>query len=339
MSEENNQLYYYHGDHLGSAQLVTDPEGEIYEQLEYTPYGELWVEYLKTTIEATPFRFTGKERDGEAGLYYFGARYLNPQTGMWLSADPAMGEYIPQALINDETKKYNQNLPGMGGVFNYVNLHAYHYAGNNPVKLVDSDGRGLDDFLRYQQEQQQRIDDIQSGRIGTFTQTQWKTHLGFGSNFAKTACAATSLLNTVAHAYTLETGEVMTLEMGSNLLKSAIAAGGIYESTGGIRRWDTALGAMAKEAGIKGQITYVDSGAGATWQIYSLFRGSEYNPATGKNEELTHFVNYSGNGNYFDVWNSKIENLTTNGRRTTIDRPIRGINYTPPGRVYDGGMH
>jgi hypothetical protein len=60
---------------------------------------------------------------------------------MWLSADPAMGEYVPQAPINDEAKKHNQNLPGLGGVFNYVNLHAYHYAGNNPVKLTDPDGR------------------------------------------------------------------------------------------------------------------------------------------------------------------------------------------------------
>jgi RHS repeat-associated protein len=71
--------------------------GKTYEQLEYTPYGELWVEHLETTIEAMPFRFTGRERDSETGLYYFGARYLNPQTSMWLSADPAMGEYIPQA--------------------------------------------------------------------------------------------------------------------------------------------------------------------------------------------------------------------------------------------------
>jgi RHS repeat-associated protein len=114
--------------------------GEIYEQLEYTPYGELWVEHLETTIEATPFRFTGKERDGETGLYYYGARYLNPQTSMWLSADPAMEEYIPQAPINDEAKKYNQNLPGMGGVFDVINLHVYHYAGNKPVMLTDPDG-------------------------------------------------------------------------------------------------------------------------------------------------------------------------------------------------------
>jgi RHS repeat-associated protein len=116
--------------------------GEIYEQLEYTPYGELWVEHVPV-VETTPFRFTGKERDGETGLYYFGARYLNPQTSMWLSADPAMGEYIPQAPVNDEAKKYNQNLPGMGGVFNHVNLHAYHYAGNNPVVLKDPDGNFL----------------------------------------------------------------------------------------------------------------------------------------------------------------------------------------------------
>jgi RHS repeat-associated protein len=121
-----------------------------YEHIEYTPYGELWVERTASDLAKTPFRFTGKELDEETGLYYYGARYLNPQTGMWLSADPAMGEYIPRAPIDDEARKYNQNLPGMGGVFNYVNLHTYHYAGNNPVKLTDPDGReeklGLGEF-------------------------------------------------------------------------------------------------------------------------------------------------------------------------------------------------
>jgi hypothetical protein len=52
-----------------------------------------------------------------------------------------MGEYIPRAPVNDEARKRNGNLPGMGGVFNTVNLHVYHYAGNNPVKLTDPDGR------------------------------------------------------------------------------------------------------------------------------------------------------------------------------------------------------
>jgi hypothetical protein len=37
----------------------------------------------------------------------------------------------------------------MGGVFNYVNLHVYHYAGNNPVKYTDPDGRDLKSWLYF----------------------------------------------------------------------------------------------------------------------------------------------------------------------------------------------
>jgi len=57
-----------------------------------------------------------------------------------MTPDPALESYIPVAPISDEAKKHNENLPGMGGVFNPVNLNVYHYAGNNPVKYVDPDG-------------------------------------------------------------------------------------------------------------------------------------------------------------------------------------------------------
>ena len=88
-------------------------------------------------------RPAGKELDSETGLYYFGARYLDPKTGRWLSGDPAISEYVPAAPVSDEARKRNGSLPGMGGVFNIVNLHVYHYAGNNPVMYVDPTGRTI----------------------------------------------------------------------------------------------------------------------------------------------------------------------------------------------------
>jgi len=86
-----------------------------------------------------------KELDEETNLCYYGARYLDPRTSRWIAGDPAIwqGDYIPVAPTNDEARKHNQNLPGMGGIFNIVNMHAYHYAGNNPVKYVDPDGRDI----------------------------------------------------------------------------------------------------------------------------------------------------------------------------------------------------
>jgi YD repeat protein len=52
----------------------------------------------------------------------------------------ALAEYIPVAPIHDQAREHNENLPGMGGVFNTVNLNVYHYAGNNPVKYNDPTG-------------------------------------------------------------------------------------------------------------------------------------------------------------------------------------------------------
>jgi RHS repeat-associated protein len=141
-NEERIKQYYYHSDHLGSAQLISNADGEEYERIEYTPYGELWIEKASAASNIDiPFRFTGKERDEETGLYYYGARYLDSKTSRWLSTDPALGDYIPGAPLNDEARKRNGNLPGMGGVFNTINSHLYHYAGNNPGKYTDPDGR------------------------------------------------------------------------------------------------------------------------------------------------------------------------------------------------------
>ncbi|WP_024468361.1 RHS repeat domain-containing protein, partial [Treponema pedis] len=126
--EQKAKRYYYHSDHLGSAQFVTDWRGKQYEHIEYTPYGELWIEETAPGIDKLPFRFTGKELDEETGLYYYGARYLDPKYSRWLSGDPALGEYMAGSSV------------GEGGIYNTVNFNVYHYGGNNPIKYIDPTG-------------------------------------------------------------------------------------------------------------------------------------------------------------------------------------------------------
>ena len=83
-------LYFYHSDHLGSTNYVTNDEGDIFQHLEYFPFGETWVEQTKD-FDGIPYLFTAKELDEETGLYYFGARYYDPRTSVWQSTDPALG--------------------------------------------------------------------------------------------------------------------------------------------------------------------------------------------------------------------------------------------------------
>ena len=84
------------------------------------------------------------------------------------------GDYIPGAPVNDEVRRNNNNLPGMGGIYNYVNMHVYHYGGNNPVKYVDPDGKTpwpyRAQFISFEQLVNERIALIRKqNRIATDT--------------------------------------------------------------------------------------------------------------------------------------------------------------------------
>ena len=159
-NEEKKVKQYYHNKHLGSEQFVTDWKGRQYEHIEYTPYGELWTYKSKTAmlflttynnflakqptglidetapgVDKLPLRFTGKELDTETGLYYYGARYLDPRYSRWLSGDPAITDYMAGTSA------------GEGGVYNTVNFNVYHYGGNNPIKYIDPTGMYTEDEI------------------------------------------------------------------------------------------------------------------------------------------------------------------------------------------------
>jgi RHS repeat-associated protein len=97
----------------------------------------------------TPYKFTGKELDAETGLYYFGARYYDAKISRWISTDPALEKYFPKPNDYDTEhdfywyyKQANiKKLKGHGGVFRPINLDNYRYCGNNPMVIIDPDGK------------------------------------------------------------------------------------------------------------------------------------------------------------------------------------------------------
>ena len=112
--DEEKDQYFYFQDHLGSSTYITTLNGEVAQYAAYTPYGELFREYRNVT----PYKFNGKELDAETGLYYYGARYYNPATALWLGVDPLASKY--------------------------PRVSPYVYCHSNPINRIDPDGR--DDY-------------------------------------------------------------------------------------------------------------------------------------------------------------------------------------------------
>ena len=117
--EYEEQIYFYHKDNLGSSTQISDIGANIVHHLEYMPYGENFYE-MRDTWE-TPYKFNGKEKDEETGLYYYGSRYYSPELSIWMSVDALSDKY-----------------PG---------LSPFMYCAGNPVILVDPDGKRLDKYF------------------------------------------------------------------------------------------------------------------------------------------------------------------------------------------------
>lgn len=81
---DNNAVYYYHYDGLGSVIALSDEAGEVVEQYSYDVFGSP----DRTSSIGNRFMFTGREYDTETGNYYYRARYYSPKIGRFLQTDP-----------------------------------------------------------------------------------------------------------------------------------------------------------------------------------------------------------------------------------------------------------
>jgi RHS repeat-associated protein len=82
-------IRYQQGNHLGSASLELDDQGQIITYEEYAPYGSTTYQAVRSHTEtAKRHRYTAKERDEESELNYHGARYYAAWMGSWIACDP-----------------------------------------------------------------------------------------------------------------------------------------------------------------------------------------------------------------------------------------------------------
>jgi len=105
------------------VRAVTDEAGQLLERHEYLPFGEEW----NPQPAGDSRKFTGKERDAETGLDYFGARYYGSEIGRFTTVDPV---YTWQENLVDP-QRWNR----------------YAYVRNNPLRFTDPDGRVIDTLL------------------------------------------------------------------------------------------------------------------------------------------------------------------------------------------------
>ena len=124
--EAPSTLYFYHTDPAGTALAMTNTSGTVVWKTDYKPFGE--EQSITSTIENNE-KFAGKEKDKETGLYYFGARYLGPKTGRFVTVDPV-------GAVNPSASKTNETL-----LLNPQKLNLYSYSLNNPYRYIDHDGR------------------------------------------------------------------------------------------------------------------------------------------------------------------------------------------------------
>src|SRR6185437_11105877 len=133
-------VFYYFSDHLRTASVITDSAGNIKSDSDYYPWGG---ELQFTNTDSNRYKFTGKERDSESGLDYFGARFYSSGLGRFITPDwDEKTTTVPYAHWADPQS-----------------LNLYGYVRDTPETLIDEDGHGINTPDFTSREAKQRLSD------------------------------------------------------------------------------------------------------------------------------------------------------------------------------------
>jgi RHS repeat-associated protein len=115
------KYYYYTPDQINSTRIVTNDAGAVVYAAAHDPYGAIQQTWVNT-YDPTP-KFSGKERDAESGLDYFGARYYDRSQYRFISVDP---------IINPETFLQSPQR-----------MNLFSYCAANPISFMDPNGKAI----------------------------------------------------------------------------------------------------------------------------------------------------------------------------------------------------
>ncbi|MGJ5817125.1 RHS repeat domain-containing protein [Paludibaculum fermentans] len=221
---------YFVADHLGSTRLTLNENGVVQARSDYLPFGQEIEPGLGDRTAALGYqskvvadadrqrmRFTGKERDAETGLDYFGARYFSGAQGRFTSPDPL--DWISwQAGNDDEKRRFQEFIADPQG------LNRYTYARNNPLKYIDPTGEDFELVVTFKGD----LSDEEKTRILSAIR-QYLTSLDIGKVIVRDAAVASDNTRTWAQAGSdLYNKDYQSVTIDSRLTSYKDAVGTIF---------------------------------------------------------------------------------------------------------------
>jgi len=143
-------IQYFHEDHLLGTNVITDAQGALIHHYQYKAFGDRSYSSNEPGETRPSNQYTGQAFDEDTGLYFYKARYYDPQLGRFIQ---------PDSMISDTS--------------NPQALNRYSYVLNNPLRFVDPSGKYEEDFhfyVTYYAFRAKGWSDFTAARVATFAQ-------------------------------------------------------------------------------------------------------------------------------------------------------------------------